>query len=56
MEGGGMKDKELEKLEALAEKATPGPWENQSNYPDHLHGSIGTRRRHIALCNYPCIQ
>ena len=42
----------LDKLEALAKAATPGPWEDLSNHPDHLCGTINKGKKHIAGCSW----
>ena len=43
---------DLDKLEALARAATPGPWEDLSNHPDHLRGTINKGEKHIAGCSW----
>lgn len=47
-----MTDAELDSLEAAAKAATPGPWEDLSNHPDHLRGTINRGAKHIAICGY----
>lgn len=43
---------DLDQLEALAKAATPGPWEDLSNHPYHLHGTINKGEKHIAGCSW----
>ncbi len=47
-----MTDAELSALESAARAATPGPWEDLSNHPDHLRGAVNKGEKHIALCGY----
>lgn len=45
----------LEKLEHLAKYATPGPWEDFSDHPDHIAGSVCKGERgikHICLASF----
>ena len=43
---------DLDHLEAAAKAATPGPWKDMSNHPDHLYGAVNKGNKHIALCNH----
>ena len=43
---------DLDALEATAKTATPGPWEDLSNHPDHLRGTINKGAKHIAGCSW----
>jgi hypothetical protein len=43
---------DLKYLETLAKAATPGPWEDLSNHPDHLRGTINKGSKHIAGCSW----
>ena len=45
----------LADLEAKADAATPGPWEDFSNHPDHIAGSVCKGERgikHICLASF----
>lgn len=43
---------DLDALEARAKAATSGPWEDLSEHPDHLRGTINKGAKHIAGCSW----
>lgn len=43
---------DLDTLERRAKAATPGPWEDLSEHPDHLRGTINKGAKHIAGCSW----